>query len=168
MAAEARVLEDLSLDVGQPSLRRRAKLRSVRPPAPRPELSPAAVEVSSMPANGLGALPAAFTVRMRAVDGTVFHLATSAAAREALAELGSIALDVDEWDALTFATEADRVWPADLVQALRSRGVAGRMTVDALLDGLSNEEALRDEPRGFSIGRVLARVGARIEEVSFG
>jgi len=168
MAAEARVLGDLSLDVGLPSGRSRPRLRSVRPPAPRPAPSPAAVELGAMPAHGLGALAAAFTVRMRAIDGTTFHLATAAAARDALAESGAIALDVDEWDALTIAAEADRVWPADLVQALRARGVTGRMTIDALLDGITYDEAVRDAPRGFTVARVLARIGARIEEVTFG
>ena len=170
MAAEARVLEDLSLPVGSPSvlapLLARPKLRSVRPSALKADTSPAALEHGWLPARGLGSLPAAFTVRMRAVDGSVFYLATETAARDALAETGAIALDVDEWDALTVAVEADRAWPADLVQALRARGVTGHMSVDALLDGITYEQATCEGPRGFSVARVLSRIGARIEAVS--
>jgi hypothetical protein len=164
MAAEARVLGDLNLDVGRPSPRRRPKLRSIRPPVARNER---AIELETMPARGLGSLPAAFTVRMRAVDGSAFYLCTSAAARDALAESGAIALDVDEWDALTLAAEADRAWPADLVLALRARGVTGRMSIDGLLDGVTYEQASSEAPREFSVGRVLSRIGARVEDVAF-
>ena len=105
---------------------------------------------------------------MRAVDGSVFHLSTSAEEREALAENGAIVLDSEEWEALTVAVEADRAWPADLIQALRTRGVTGHLQLDALLYGVSYDQATRElgEGRGFSLGRVLERVGARIEEVS--
>ncbi len=171
MAAIARVLGDLSLDVGLPSgVRRRPKLRSVRPPAAPP--SSAGAELEALPARGLGGLPAAFTARMRAIDGSVFHLSTSATERDALAEAGAIALDPEEWEALTIAAEADRAWPADLVQALRARGVTGRLQVDALLDGVTYERATSDADfgengRAFSVARVLARVGARIDDVWF-
>lgn len=167
MAAEARVLDDLALDVGLPSaLPRPRKLRSVRPPA-RPPEPLMAKELGMLPARGLGSLPAAFTARMRAVDGSVFHLSTSPVDRDVLAESGAIALDAEEWDALTIAVEADRAWPADLVQALRARGVTGRLQVDALLDGVTYERAMSEPERAFSIARVLQRIGARIEDVSF-
>ncbi len=161
MAAEARVLDNLALDVGIPSgPRPRPKLLQLRPARPV-----RTAELEALSAHGLGSLPAAFTVRMRAVDGTVFHLSTSAAERDALAESGTIALDPDEWEALVVAVEADRAWPADLVQALRARGVTGRFSVDGLLDGVTYERATCDVPAALSIGRVLARVGARIEDV---
>jgi len=168
MAAEARVIGNLALDVGEPSgARRHPTLRALRPLA-KATPSLAALELGSLPSRGLGSLPAAFTARMRGVDGNVFHLSTSAAEREALAENGAIVLDAEEWEALTLAVEADRLWPADLVQALRVRGVTGRLGLDALLDGVSYERAMREvgEGRGFSLGRVLERVGARIEDVS--
>jgi hypothetical protein len=95
--------------------------------------------------------------------------------REALAESGSIALGTEEWEAITLAVETDRMWEGDLVQALRSRGVTGRLEVDALLDGVSYERATAElffetggESRGFSVARVLQRLGARIDDVSFG
>lgn len=161
MAAEARVLEDLALDVGTPSAgRKRPKLVSVAPPRP-----PRALEVESLPASGLGSLPAAFTVQMRAVDGSVFHLSTSSEGREGLAESGAIALDPEEWEALTIAVEADRAWPADLVQALRARGVTGRFSMEGLLDGITYEQATSGAPRAWTFGRVLARIGARIDDV---
>jgi hypothetical protein len=106
---------------------------------------------------------------MRAVDGSVFYLSTSVAERDALAETGAIVLDAEEWDALTLAVEADRAWPGDLVQALRARGVTGRLQVDALLDGVTYERAMSElgtEGRGFSVARVLARIGARIDDVT--
>lgn len=165
MAAEARVLDDLALDVGSPSVgRRRPKLLTIRPVAPPPE-APSVLELGSLPARGLGGLPAAFTARMRAVDGSVFHLSTSTAERSALAEAGAIALDPEEWEAVTVATEADRLWPADLVQALRARGVTGRLQVDALLDGVTYERATSEGERAFSVARVLSRIGARVDAV---
>lgn len=181
MAAEARVIGNLALDVGEPSggARRHPTLRHPSPRTLRPlakvETSPAALELGSLPARGLGALPAAFTARMRAVDGSVFHLSTSPAEREVLAEAGAIALGTEEWEAITLAVETDRMWEGDLVQALRARGVTGRLEVDALLDGVSYERATSEllletggESRGFSVARVLQRLGARIDDVSFG
>ena len=173
MAAEARVIGNLALDqavaVGPPAVERRhPNLRTLRPLA-KVEVSPAALELGSLPARGLGGLPAAFTARMRAVDGSVFHLSTSVTERDALAETGAIVLDAEEWDALTLAVEADRAWPGDLVQALRARGVTGRLQVDALLDGVTYERATSElgaEGRGFSVARVLARIGARIDDVT--
>jgi hypothetical protein len=164
MAAEARVLDHLALDVGTAAdVRRRPKLLSVRPLlAPEP---PSVLELGSLPARGLGGLPAAFTARMRAVDGSVFHLSTSAAERSALAEAGAIALDAEEWEALTIAAEADRAWPADLVQALRARGVTGRLTLDVLLDGVTYESATAEGERAFSVARVVSRIGARVDAV---
>jgi hypothetical protein len=178
MAAEARILGNLAppvalapvaLDVGRPSgERRHPNLKTLRPLA-KVEIPPAALELGSLPARGLGGLPAAFTARMRAVDGSVFYLSTSALARNRLGEMGGIALDGEEWDALTLAVEADRAWPGDLVQALRARGVTGRLQVDALLDGITYERAISElgtEGRGFSVARVLARIGARIDDVT--
>lgn len=165
MAAEARVLDHLALDVGTPSApRRRPKLRSIRPVAPPPE-APSVLELGSLPARGLGGLPAAFTARMRAVDGSVFHLSTSPSERNALAETGAIALDPEEWEALTVAAEADRLWPADLVQALRGRGVTGHLQLDALLDGVTYEQATSECERAFTVARVLSRIGARVDAV---
>lgn len=173
MAAEARIIGNLALDVGEatapaPAPSRHPKLRNLRPLA-KVTVPLEVLELSALPARGLGALPHAFTARMRAVDGSVFFLATSAVDRQVLAEQGAIALDTDEWDALTLATEADRAWPGDLVQALRVRGVTGRLQIDALLDGIGYEQAtseLGPEGRGFSVGRVLARIGARMDEVT--
>ncbi len=179
MAAEARVIGNLALDVGEPSgaadrARRHPSLRTLRPLA-KVDASPAALELGSLPARGLGGLPAAFTARMRAVDGSVFYLSTSPVEREALAESGAIALEAEEWEAITLAVETDRMWAGDLVQALRTRGVTGRLEVDALLDGVSYERATAElsfetgrDSRDFSVARVLQRIGARIDDVSFG
>lgn len=164
MAAEARVLDNLALDVGAPSVRaRRPKLLSIRPALP--QQAPGVIELGMLPACGLGSLPAAFTARMRAVDGSVFHLSTSTVERTALAETGAIALDAEEWEAVTLAAEADRLWPSDLEQALRARGVTGRLQVDALLDGVTYERATSEGERAFSVAKVLARIGARIDAV---
>ncbi|HTJ80866.1 MAG TPA: hypothetical protein VL400_04060 [Polyangiaceae bacterium] len=74
-------------------------------------------------------------------------------------------LDAEEFEALTVAAEADRAWPADLVQALRTRGVTGRLQVDALLDGVTYERATSEGDRHFTVARVLSRVGARVDAV---
>ncbi|MFO0684356.1 MAG: hypothetical protein U0234_20050 [Sandaracinus sp.] len=171
MAAEARVLDELTLplegvarDVGRPSgPRRRPKLLSHPPRTLPPSL--AAMELGELPAHGLAALPAPFTARLRAEDGTVFHLSTSEAERAALAERGDIALDGDEWEALAVAAEADRAFAPDLIEALRERGVTGRLRVDQLLDGVGYEQATAGLEMRFSVARVLARIGARLDEV---
>ena len=175
MAAEARALDDLSLTIPRPVAPRRARLRSVPPPA-----SLAAAELAELPARLIASLPLPFTARLRASDGTVFFVTTSEAERTALTEVGAIALDGREWEALAIAADADRVWPGDLVAALRGRGVTGRLELTELLGGVEHDAsfdleglhldgALREVGAGgvgaTSVGRVLARVGARIEDV---
>ena len=186
MAAEARVLNDLTADMlarpaqmgpaqvgpakaGPARVGVRPRLRSVPPTAPltltissEPKL--ALREIARIPARLLSLMPVPFTARLRAVDGSVFHLSTSDAEREALTEVGAIVLDGHEWDALVVATEADRAWPADLVRALRARGTTGRLSVEGLLDGVAwsrVEEA--DAPR-MSVALMLGRIGARLED----
>ena len=74
-------------------------------------------------------------------------------------------LGCHEWDAIVLAAEADRAWPADLVRSLRVRGSSGQLSVDALLDGITVEQARRDTGRLSTIARVLARLGARLDAV---
>lgn len=162
MRAEARDLEylDISTDEGRPL--RRPKLRAVGD-AVRETSARWLADVADLPARLIGGLAVPLTLRLRAVDGNTFHFSTSDADRAALRETGAVVLDLDEWEALVLATEADRAWPADLVRSLRLRGASGRLSAEALLDGVTVEQARLDAGRLFSTGRVLARLGARLD-----
>jgi hypothetical protein len=164
MLSEARDLEYLDAELEQERAYTRRRLRAVDD-VERGTSARWLADVSDLPAHLIGDLSVPLTVRMRAIDGSTFYLSTIAAEREMLLETGAIVLDRDEWAALVLATEADRAWPPDLVRALRGRGTSGRLSSDALLDGITVQEARRDAGRLLTMGRVLARLGARLEAV---
>lgn len=161
MASEARDLEHLDLSTDLVAPRRRPSLVAVASEADSSWIG----DVCDLPAHLIGELPLPAVLRLRAIDGSVFHLSGGNADVATMREAGMAVLDRDEWSALVLATEADRVWPVDLVRALRARGVSGRLTLDSLLDGITAEQARRDAGRLFSMGKVLARLGARLDAV---
>jgi hypothetical protein len=164
MLAEARDLDYLDLSFDEAPTKRRGSLRAVGDVDREPPARWLA-DVADVPARLIGDLPVALTLRLRAVDGSAFHVSTSASASAGLREAGAIVLDRGEWESLVLAAEADRAWPADLVRSLRMRGVTGQLAVDDLLDGVTVEQARRDAGSLFSTGRVLARLGARLDAV---
>jgi hypothetical protein len=164
MAAEALALDiDFIGEIKPTAKAVRPRLRSV-PPAQTEEARWVA-ELSAMPARMIGDLPVPVTLRLRSPDGALF----SARPGWSSVEGGQgVILDRDEWAALVLATEADRLWPADLVHVLRARGAGGRLSQEALLDGVGFEQAAADlSETGPTLGRVLQRMGARLERVSF-
>ncbi len=161
MSSEAHDLGYLDATMAEQPPPRRPSLRAVAGVAP--ESGPRwLADLAEIPARLFGGLPVAVTLRLRALDGSVFHVA-SGSPSDRLLESGAIVLDRDEWEALVLAAEADRAWPADLVRSLRARGSSGRLSAEGLLDGITVEQASRDAGRLFSTGRVLARLGARLD-----
>lgn len=163
MAAEALALELEFNTENAPTVRSgRSRLRPVRATrTPEGEWASALLE---LPARMIGDLPVPVRLRLRAADGATFLVTPGSSSSEG--DEG-IVLDRDEWAAVVLAAEADRLWPADLVHALRRRGAAGRLSQEGLLDGVGFEQASRDLPEaGLTVGRVLRRIGARLERVS--
>ncbi len=165
MLAEAHDLSYLDgafdATLGEPHARR-ARLRAVGDVA-RQTPDCWLDDVGDLPARLIGVLPTPITLRMRAVDGSAFYLSGCEAESAALRASGAIVLSVDEWDALVLATEADRAWPADLVRSLRARGSDGQLSVDALLDGVTAQQARLDAGRLFSTRNVLGRLAVRLD-----
>ena len=164
MVSEARHLQYLDTQLDEVRRPSRPSLRAVADPTSE-SATAFLTDVADLPARLISGLPAPVTLRLRAFDGSAFHVSGSPSARAALRETGAIVLDGPEWDLLVLATEADRAWPADLVRSLRARGVGGRLDPEVLLDGITAEQASRDAGRLFSTARVLARLGARLDAV---
>jgi hypothetical protein len=117
-------------------------------------------EVRSFPAQLLATLPRPTTLRLQ-IPGLdrVVAVATSADRAMMERESGALVFDAMEWSAIVAAAEADRLWPADL------REICGRKT-KAPVFALDLEAALGGArigaSPGWSIGRVLDRVGAQL------
>jgi hypothetical protein len=123
----------------------------------------AELEARSIGAALLGDLPAAATLYLRVPghDGLV-AIATSAERAELERGSGMIVFDAAEWGALVVAAESDRVWPADLREICARKAGAADWALD-LETALGGARA--DAPRGWSVGRVLDRIGAELVQV---
>jgi hypothetical protein len=94
-------------------------------------------------------------------EGLVAIASTATRASEERRSGGTV-LDPLEWAALVTAAESDRLWPSDLRALLHRRALEpGRpIDLDEALDG-----ARADGPLGWTIGRVLDRIGAQLVAV---
>lgn len=117
-------------------------------------------EALRFPAGWLLDLPLPVTLGMHVpgVPGVV-RASRSADALAAASEAGEVALDVEEWRALVAGTEADRVWPRDLVLICERKRAepAWRLTGEEALDG-----AQPDPDEQWSLERALARLGVEL------
>ena len=142
-----------------------------------------AAEVEAFPAHLLAALPLATTLLLHVpgVEGRPVAVATSQGALDVARAAGLLAFDADEWRVLVSATESDRLWPADFRAVIVGKSLAGRgascaegdpaadAAADARLDAAAAFGDARPDPvAGWSVGRVLARLGARLVGVELG
>jgi hypothetical protein len=126
------------------------------PPEPPSATGLAVREVLGFPARYLGALPlpTSLALDVSGVDGPI-TVATHARSAPAT-------FDAAEWLALVDAAERDRAWPADfVVWCERKRAERGwRLATAEALGSLRSEP-----PTGWTVGRVLARLGAELRMV---
>jgi hypothetical protein len=117
-------------------------------------------EVSQLPAWLLESLPRAATLFLR-VPGHegVVAIATSRERAEAERRSAAVVLDPCEWSAIVTAAESDRVWPSDF-RALCARKASSREWTIDLETALAGARA--DGSRGWTVGRVLERLGAQL------
>jgi hypothetical protein len=121
-------------------------------------------ELLSLPARLVPDLPMAFTLSL-AVEGAPAQLQLSTElhldAGDSLAEV--IVFDREEMRALFLSVEADRVWRKDLLGVCfdKWRKPEHRLTLEHALAGANPDEQERD----WTLGRVLARLGARVESI---
>jgi hypothetical protein len=120
-------------------------------------------ELLALPARLVPELPLAFTLSLliegapaRVQFTTELHLD----AGESLADV--IVFDREELRALFIAVQADRVWRKDLLGVCfdKWRKPDHRLTLEHALAG-----ANPDEQQDWSLGRVLARLGATLESI---
>lgn len=117
-------------------------------------------ELRALPAHLLGALPRPTTLRLEVPGcGGIVAIATSAERAEAERTAGAIVFDAAEWSALVTAAESERLWPADLRElcARKTRAAGWALDLETALAG-----ARPDAPAGWTLGRVLDRVGAHL------
>lgn len=114
-------------------------------------------EVRGFPARYLGALPLPTTLVLDVpdVDGPV-TVATHARSGPAM-------FDAAEWLAIVDAAESNRAWPADLAAwCERKRSDRGwRLTAAEALGPVRAEP-----PTGWTVGRVLGRLGAELRVIA--
>lgn len=165
MASTARKIENLNDPsiFEAPSQRRRARRAHRMLRIERPLLGDDRTwesEVSGLPAHLLSGLPLPTTLRLE-VPGHpgIVSIATSAEVVRSERESGAVVFDGAEWSALVIAAESDRLWPAELREICERKARAPRWTLD-LDTALSGARAAA--PAGWTIGSVLARVGARL------
>lgn len=117
-------------------------------------------EVSGLPAHLLGGLPLPTTLRLE-VPGHpgIVSIASSAEVVRSERDSGGVVFDPAEWSALVTAAESDRLWPAELRAICARKAQAPRWTLD-LDTALAGARAAA--PAGWTIGKVLERVGARL------
>ena len=120
-------------------------------------------EAAAFPAGLLGGLrDIALVLQLPGVEGRV-RVLTSREALEEARDGSSIVFDEGEWAALVTGAESDRVWPRD-VAAFCARKVADprwTLDLDTALGG-----ARAEAPRGWTVGRVLERLGAQLVAAS--
>jgi hypothetical protein len=121
-------------------------------------------ELLSLPARLVPDLPLAFTLSL-AVEGAPARLQLTTElhldAGDSLAEV--IVFDREEMRSLFIAVEADRVWRKDLLGVCfdKWRKPEHRLTLERVLAGANPDEQERD----WTLGRVLARLGATVESI---
>jgi hypothetical protein len=124
-------------------------------------------EVEAFPARLLGGLPVASTLWLHVpgVEGRPVAVATSAVAAATARAAGLVAFDAGEWEAVVVAAESDRLWPADFRSAVARKhdDEAARLELGHALG-----DARPDPARGWSVGRVLDRIGAKLVRVEIG
>ncbi len=128
-------------------------------------------DVEAFPAHLLAALPLATTLLLHVpgVDGRPIAIATSEDALEVARASGLVAFDAEEWRVLVSATESDRVWPADFRAAIERKALVAEPDAPWHLDEATAFGDARPDPSaGWSVGRVLARLGARLVGVEVG
>jgi hypothetical protein len=117
-------------------------------------------EALALPARLLGELPLApsMGVHVRGVPGVVRIELDPARAEIARSE-GEITIDADEWRAISFGAEADRLWPADFAAlcARKQSEPSFRIEPEMALAG-----AQIDPDRVWNAQRVLERIGADV------
>ncbi len=120
-------------------------------------------EVRAFPAQLLAALPRPTTLRLQ-IPGfdRVVTIATSVELASMEREAGALVFDAMEWSALVAATEADRLWPTDLREICGRKMKTPSFTLD--LECALGGARIGASP-GWSMGRVLDRVGAQLLSV---
>ena len=121
-------------------------------------------EARGLPAGLLGQLPVGTLLLLRVPghDGAVAIASSPERAAEGR-QAGLVVFDPTEWQALVTAVESDRVWPSDLRELCERKARAPQyvLDLDAALAG-----ARAEAPQGWSVGRVLDRVGAQLSAVA--
>ncbi len=144
--------------------RPRSAPRLIRVERPRLGDDPIAQhEVRDLPAQLLGELPIGATLLLEIPGHGAVAVATSADRAEEERRSGITVFDPIEWSALVTAAESDRLWPTDLCDLCVKKARAPRWTLelDVALAG-----ARADASLGWSVGRVLDRIGAKLVAVT--
>lgn len=117
-------------------------------------------EVRAIPAQLLAGLPRSTTLRLEipGLDRLV-AIATSAERAASERDAGAIVFDAMEWSALVTAAESDRLWPADLREIVARKAAAPLWALDP---DVALAGARPDPAQGWTIGRVLDRLGAHL------
>lgn len=121
-------------------------------------------ELLALPAHLAPDVPLGFTLTV-CVDGAPARLQLTTELRleggDSLADV--IVFDREELRALIAGVEADRIWRKDLLGICfdKWRKPDHRLTSDAALAGANPDE----DETNWSLGRVLARIGATVESI---
>lgn len=118
-------------------------------------LRPEAIDraLLAFPAELIGLLPVPVALDLGTTEGRRFSVVFDDEVARQRRQSGGVVLDAADWEVVVTATESDRLRPMDVVEVLSARR-EGPLVRDAVMGG-----ARPDPARGWSLARVLARLG---------